>query len=319
MIEENQIMTKITWKPGTMLAPVPPALISCGTLEKPNVMTAAWTGIISSDPVMTYVSIRPGRYSHDLIKNSGEFVINLTNLPLVKAADFCGVKSGRNIDKFKEMNLTAAPCSAIAAPQIAESPVSIECKVKSVTNYGTHDMFLAEVVAVNVDDKYLDEDGKLWLEKAGLVAYVHGFYYTLGRNLGKFGFSVEKNPKKSSEKTFEPKFDPKEEKKEKSFQHKAENKFRNREKRFLKDEHAYTMERGGKKYRDDTFENRRPKRFSDDRRKKNPNIDEQKIFANKSSGENRYKKFDGKSKFEKNRQNDYKKTYPAKKGGKPFK
>ncbi len=198
-------MTKITWKPGTLLAPVPPALISCGTLEKPNVMTAAWTGIIASDPAMTYVSIRPSRYSHKLIKDSGEFVINLTHLPLVKAADWCGVKSGKNVDKFKEMGLTASPCSQIKAPQIEEAPVSLECKVKSVTNYGTHDMFLAEIVAVDVDDKYIDEDGKLWLEKAGLIAYVHGFYYTLGRKIGKFGFSVEKNPKKVKEKDFEPK------------------------------------------------------------------------------------------------------------------
>ena len=198
-------MTKITWKPGTLLAPVPPALISCGTLEKPNVMTAAWTGIIASDPAMTYVSIRPSRYSHQLIKESGEFVINLTHLPLVKAADWCGVKSGKNVDKFKEMGLTAAPCSKIKAPQIEEAPVSLECKVKSVTNYGTHDMFLAEIVAVDVDDKYIDEDGKLWLEKAGLIAYVHGFYYTLGLKIGKFGFSVEKNPKKVKEKDFQPK------------------------------------------------------------------------------------------------------------------
>ncbi len=185
-------MTKITWKPGTMLAPVPPALISCGTVDKPNVMTAAWTGIINSEPPMTYVSIRPSRYSHRLISESGEFVINLTNLPLAAAADYCGVKSGRDVNKFKEMHLTPAPCSQLKAPQVGESPVSIECKVKDVHTFGSHDMFLAEIVAVNVDDQYLDENGKLWLEKAGLVAYVHGFYYTLGRNLGKFGFSVDK-------------------------------------------------------------------------------------------------------------------------------
>lgn len=198
-------MTKITWKPGTLLAPVPPALISCGTVEKPNVMTAAWTGIIASDPAMTYVSIRPSRYSHQIIKDSKEFVINLPNLPLAFATDWCGVKSGKDVDKFKEMNLTASPCSQVKAPQIEEAPVSLECKVKSITNYGTHDMFLAEIVAVNVDDKYIDEAGKLWLEKAGLLAYVHGFYYTLGRKLGKFGFSVEKKPKKVKEKEFEVK------------------------------------------------------------------------------------------------------------------
>lgn len=177
-------MAKITWKPGTMEYPLPPVMVSCGSMEKPNVMTAAWTGIVSSDPAMTYVSIRPSRYSHELIKESGEFVINLTTLPLVTAADFCGVKSGRDTDKFKEMNLTPGACSQVSCPQIMESPVSIECKVVSVTNYGSHDMFLAEIVAVNVDDKYLDQDGKLWLEKAGLIAYSHNYYYTLGRNVG---------------------------------------------------------------------------------------------------------------------------------------
>ena len=196
-------MTKIVWKPGTLLAPVPPALISCGTVDNPNVMTAAWTGIIASDPAMTYVSIRPSRYSHKLIQESGEFVINLTTLPLVKAADWCGVKSGRDVNKFKEMGLTAKACSQVKAPQIEEAPVSLECKVKNITNYGTHDMFLAEIVAVDVDDRYIDEKGKLWLEKAGLIAYVHGFYYTLGRKIGKFGFSVEKKPKKTKEKDFE--------------------------------------------------------------------------------------------------------------------
>ena len=213
-------MTKITWKPGTLLAPVPPALISCGTVEKPNVMTAAWTGIIASDPAMTYVSIRPSRYSHGLIKESGEFVINLTTLELAKAADWCGVKSGKNIDKFKEMHLTPEKCATISAPQIKESPVSLECKVKSITNYGTHDMFLAEITAVDVDDKFIDESGKLWLEKAGLIAYIHGFYYTLGRKIGKFGFSVEKNPKKTKAKEskkidFQPKNSEKNDKKSK--------------------------------------------------------------------------------------------------------
>lgn len=185
-------MAKITWKPGTLLAPVPPALISCGTLEKPNVMTAAWTGIISSDPVITYVSVRPSRFSHGLIKESGEFVINLPTAALVTAVDYCGVKSGKDIDKFKEMKLTAGASAKISAPQIMESPISLECKVKSITNYGTHDMFLAEVVAVNVDDRYIDEKGKLCLEKAGLLAFAHAHYYTLGKCLGNFGFSVNK-------------------------------------------------------------------------------------------------------------------------------
>ncbi len=189
-------MTKITWKPGTLLAPVPPAMISCGTLEKPNVMTAAWTGIINSEPPMTYVSIRPSRYSHEIISKTKEFVINMTTLDLVKAADYCGVKSGRTVDKFKEMNLTAAPSSVIKAPQIAQSPVSLECQVTAIHSFETHDMFLAKIVAVQVDDRYIDEAGKLWMEKMGLVAYAHGSYFTMGRLLGKFGFSVEKKPKK---------------------------------------------------------------------------------------------------------------------------
>ena len=189
-------MTKITWKPGTLLAPVPPAMISCGTLEKPNVMTAAWTGIINSEPPMTYVSIRPSRYSHEIISKTKEFVINMTTLDLVKAADYCGVKSGRTVDKFKEMNLTAAPSSVIKAPQITQSPVSLECQVTAIHSFETHDMFLAKIVAVQVDDRYIDEAGKLWMEKMGLVAYAHGSYFTMGRLLGKFGFSVEKKPKK---------------------------------------------------------------------------------------------------------------------------
>lgn len=185
-------MTKISWPAGTLLAPVPPALISSGTLENPNVMTAAWTGIVCSDPAMTYVSLRPSRYSHEIISKSGEFVINVPNLPLAKAVDFCGVKSGRNTDKFKACGITAAPSSKIKVPQVKEAPISLECKVRSITHYGTHDMFLADIVAVNVDDAYINKQGGLNLEKAGLLAYAHGFYYTLGRQLGKFGFSVEK-------------------------------------------------------------------------------------------------------------------------------
>jgi len=186
-------MAKISWKPGTMLSPLPPVLVSCGTTENPNVLTIAWTGIICSEPTLTYVSIRPSRHSYEIIKKTGEFVINLPTWKMVSAVDFCGVKSGKNIDKFKETGLTAIPSSQVSAPQIEEAPVSIECKVKSVTPYGTHDMFLAEVVAVNVDDQYVDDKGALDLEKAGILAYAHGKYYTLGRNLGSFGFSVNKS------------------------------------------------------------------------------------------------------------------------------
>lgn len=185
-------MTKISWKPGTMLAPVPPVMITCGTKEKANVFTVAWTGIINTEPPMTYISVRPSRYSYELIKENGEFVINLTTLELAKACDFCGVKSGRNIDKFKEANLEIEPCSIVKAPMLTKSPVTLECKVKSVTSMKTHDMFIAEIVNVNVDDRYIEKDGRLALEKAGLLAYVHGRYYTLGRDLGAFGFSVDK-------------------------------------------------------------------------------------------------------------------------------
>ena len=185
-------MAKITWPAGTLLAPLPPALISSGTVENPNVMTAAWTGIICSEPVITYVSIRPSRYSHEIISRTKEFVINVPNLALAKATDFCGVKSGRDINKFEACGITAAACSKVKAPQISESPISLECEVIEIKNFGTHDMFLAKVLAVNVDDKYLNERGALNLEKAGLLAYAHGFYYTLGRQIGKFGFSVEK-------------------------------------------------------------------------------------------------------------------------------
>ena len=189
-------MAKITWKPGTLEYPLPPVMVSCGTLEHPNIMTAAWTGIVNSEPPMTYVSIRPSRHSHGIIKESGEFVINLTTEQLVAATDFCGVKSGKDVNKFKEMKLTAAKCSIVSAPQIVESPVSLECKVKSVTTLGSHDMFLAEIVAVNVDDKYIDAAGKLCLENCNLVAYAHNAYYSLGRCLGFYGFSVCRNAMK---------------------------------------------------------------------------------------------------------------------------
>lgn len=185
-------MAKIAWKAGTMLAPVPPALISCGIMAKPNVMTAAWTGIICTKPTLVYVSIRPSRYSNELIRQTGEFVINVPTVKLSKAVDLCGVKSGRDIDKFKLAGITAAKSTAVKAPQVAESPISLECKVKEITSFGTHDMFLAEVVAVDVDEALVGKSGALDLSKAGLLAYAHGFYYALGKKIGKFGWSVEK-------------------------------------------------------------------------------------------------------------------------------
>lgn len=185
-------MAKLHWKAGTILAPLPPALISSGKMEKPNVMTAAWTGIIASDPAMTYVSIRPTRHTHKIISETKEFVINLPTLALAEITDWCGVKTGASVDKFKETGLTAEACEHIAAPAIAQSPVSIECKVVEIKKYGTHDMFIAEILGVNVDEEFVDEDGKLHLDKMGILGYMHGFYYTMGRQLGKFGYSVEK-------------------------------------------------------------------------------------------------------------------------------
>ena len=161
-------------------------------MEKPNVLTIAWTGIINSEPPLTYISVRPTRYSHKLIKESGEFVINISTLELAKACDFCGVKSGKNTDKIKEMGLELEPCSKVKAPMLKKAPVSLECKVIEEKSFGTHDMFMAEIVNVNIDDKYLEEDNRLALEKAGLLVFAHGRYYTMGRDLGGFGFSVDK-------------------------------------------------------------------------------------------------------------------------------
>ena len=193
-------MAKLQWKPGTLLAPAPPALVSCGTMEEHNVLTAAWTGIVNSEPPMTYVSIRPQRHSHSIIQEKGEFVINLPTEAIVKATDLCGVKSGRDVDKFALAGLTAEPSNLVAAPGIAECPISLECKVREVTHLGSHDMFLADIVAVDVDPKYVDEKGALHMEKAGLLAYAHGAYFGLGKQLGTFGFSVRKKPLKKGRK-----------------------------------------------------------------------------------------------------------------------
>jgi len=185
-------MSKITWKPGTMIAPVPAVLVSCGTIEKANILTIAWTGIINSDPAMTYISVRPERYSYDIIKEAGEFVINLTNKDLAFATDYAGVTSGSKVDKIQKLGLHLEKSNFVKAPMLKESPVSIECKVTEVKELGTHHMFIAEILAVNVDDKYMDENGRFEMEKCDLIAYSHGQYYTLGENIGKFGYSVKK-------------------------------------------------------------------------------------------------------------------------------
>lgn len=186
-------MAKQYWKPGNMLYPVPAVMVSCGREgEKPNIITLAWVGTVCSDPAMVSISIRKERYSYDIIKESGEFVINLVTKELTRATDYCGVRSGRDVDKFKEMGLTPLPSQHIKAPGISESPVNIECKVKDIIPLGSHDMFLAEVAGVTVDDSYMNENGKFELNQTGLTAYSHGEYYELGEKIGKFGYSVEK-------------------------------------------------------------------------------------------------------------------------------
>ena len=178
-----------------MLYPVPAVLIGCRDKEgRDNLMTAAWAGTICSDPVMVSVSIRGERYSHHIIENTGEFTISLTNRQLARATDFCGVRSGRNTDKFAEMKLTPLESTMISAPGVAQSPVVLECKVKEILRLGSHDMFIAEVVNVSVDEQYLDDKGKLELEKADLIAYSHGEYFALGDKIGKFGYSVRRKP-----------------------------------------------------------------------------------------------------------------------------
>ncbi len=181
---------------GTLLAPLPAVMVSCGTVEKANVMTAAWTGIINTKPPMTYVSIRPSRHSYGIIKESGEFVINLTTSKMVRETDLCGVKSGRDFDKIKKCGLHTEPASSISAPIISESPLSLECRVAEIKPFGSHDMFIAEILAVSADGRYIDSKGKINLNQAGLMAYSHGEYFALGRKLGSFGYSVARRKKR---------------------------------------------------------------------------------------------------------------------------
>ena len=188
-------MGKITWKPGTFVYPIPAVMVSCGTMEKSNIITVAWTGIINTNPAMVYISVRPTRYSYNLIKDQGEFVINLTTKSLTRATDWCGVKSGANIDKFKEMKLHKEKASIVKCPMIQESPVSVECKVKEIKDLGSHTMFISEVVAINVDEKYIDNKGAFDITKCDLMAYANGNYLAMGKKLGKFGFSVKKKKK----------------------------------------------------------------------------------------------------------------------------
>ena len=191
-------MAKQTWKPGNMLYPLPAVMVSVGDKEgNTNIITIAWTGTICSNPPMLYVSVTPNRFSHHMIKETGEFVVNLTTEALAKATDYCGVRSGRDVDKWKETGLTKGAANELAyAPIIEESPVNIECRVTEVKELGSHHMFIAEVVSVQVDEEYIDETGKFCLNDTGLIAYSHGQYRTLGEELGGFGHSVKKKVKK---------------------------------------------------------------------------------------------------------------------------
>ncbi len=188
-------MAKVTWKAGTFLYPLPAVMVSCGTMEKSNIITVAWTGIINTNPAMVYISVRPSRYSYDLIKEQGEFIINLTTKELARATDWCGVKTGAKVDKFKEMKLHKEKAKFVKCPMIKESPVSVECKVKEIKDLGSHHMFIAEVLAINSDEKYIDEKGAFDISKCNLIAYSNGNYYQMGKKIGKFGFSVQKKKK----------------------------------------------------------------------------------------------------------------------------
>lgn len=196
-------MPKQIWKPGNMVYPVPAVIISCGDRTgRINLFTVAWTGNICTNPPMVYISVRPSRFSYELIEDSGEFVINLTTEALAKAADYCGVRSGRDEDKWKACGLTPEPAKELSfAPLIKESPVNIECRVKNHMDLGSHRMYIADVLNVHADEAYLDESGRFCLERAGLIAYSHGDYMSLGEKLGSFGYSVKKPRRSAAKKT----------------------------------------------------------------------------------------------------------------------
>lgn len=194
-------MAREIWKAGTFIYPIPAVMVTSGTYENANIITVAWTGIINTNPAMCYISVRPERYSYNLIKENGEFVINLTNEKLAYATDWCGVRSGAKFDKFKEMNLTKEKAKFVKCPIIKESPVAVECKVREIKELGSHHMIIADVLSIDADKKYIDENGAFDISKCNLIAYSNGNYYTLGRKIGRFGFSVEKKKKKSKNKS----------------------------------------------------------------------------------------------------------------------
>ncbi len=188
-------MAKIRWKGSTLLAPLPPVMVTCGEGEKANIITVAWAGIINTHPPKVSISVRPNRHSYGLIKESGEFAINLTPEHLIRAADYCGMYTGAKVDKFTATGLHKEEAQVVSCPIIEECPLSLECKVTDVIPQGTHDLFLAEVVAVNADESLLDDTGKLCMERAKLAAFAHGEYFALGKSIGKFGFSAVKKKK----------------------------------------------------------------------------------------------------------------------------
>lgn len=194
-------MAKKTLKGGALVCPLPPTMVSCGDMESSNIITIGWTGILNTVPPKTYISVRPTRHSYNIIKESGEFVINLTPAVLVKEADYCGIYTGKKVNKFEKCKLTKEQATVVSCPMIAECPVSIECKVTDIVPLGSHDMFMADIVAVNVNEELFDKDGKFHLEKADLIAYAHGEYFTLGKRLGNIGFSTNKKKKNGNKKS----------------------------------------------------------------------------------------------------------------------
>lgn len=189
-------MAKEVWKAGNMVYPIPAVMVTCrDKAGNDNIITIAWTGTICTNPAMAYISVRPERHSYKMIKETGEFVINLTTKKLTYATDYCGVRSGRDVDKFAELKLTKAEASKVNVPLIEESPVNIECKVVRIEELGSHHMFIAEVLAVHADKKYMDEKGKFDLSKAEPIVYSHGEYYSMGEKLGTFGYSIKKTAK----------------------------------------------------------------------------------------------------------------------------
>ena len=189
-------MAREIWKSGTFIYPLPAVMVTSGTYENANIMTVAWTGIINTNPAMCYISVRPERYSYNLIKENGEFVINLTNQQLAYATDWCGVRSGSKFDKFKEMNLTKEKGKFVRCPLIKESPACIECKVREIKELGSHNMIIADVLSIDADKKYIDENGAFDISKCDLIAYSNGNYYSMKKKIGKFGFSVQKKKNK---------------------------------------------------------------------------------------------------------------------------